>query len=89
VDGEARVGLELVLHLRPLASGFEVADSISIEGRHPVHLVLKPGMDAILATSAVLVNSIPGVVAAAAGLKSVKDLPAAAAWLGNPSGLLR
>ena len=89
VDGEARVQLELVLHLRPPAAGFEVADSISIDGRHPIRLVLQPGMDAILATSAVLVNSIPAVVAAPAGLKSVKDLPTAAAWLGNPSGLLR
>lgn len=89
VGGEPRVQLELVLHLRPTAAGFQVADSISIEGRHPVQLTLRPGMDAILATSAVLVNSIPGVMAAPAGLKSVKDLPAAAAWLGGPTGVLR
>jgi 4-hydroxy-tetrahydrodipicolinate reductase len=89
VEGEPRVQLELVLHLRPSASGYEVADSVSVDGRHPVQLTLQPGMDAILATSAVLVNSIPGVVAAAAGLKSVKDLPPAAAWLGDPGGVLR
>jgi hypothetical protein len=89
VAGEPRVQLELVLHLRPTAAGFEVADSIAIEGRHPVQLTLQPGMDAILATSAVLVNSIPGVMAAPAGLKSVKDLPPAAAWLGQPAGVLR
>lgn len=89
VDGAPRIQLELVLHLRPTASGYEPADSIAIEGRHPVNVWLKPGMDAILATSAVLVNSIPGVVAAAPGLKSVKDLPAAAAWLDGPDGGLR
>lgn len=89
VDGAARVQLELVLHLRPTKSGYDVADSFAIGGHHPVNLTLKPGMDAILATSAVLVNSIPGVVAAPPGLKSVKDLPAAAAWLGDPVDVLR
>jgi 4-hydroxy-tetrahydrodipicolinate reductase len=89
VGGELRVQLELVLHLRPAASALEPADTIAVDGRHPVRLELKPGMDAILATSAVLVNSIPGVVAAPPGLKSVKDLPAATAWLGEPVGVLR
>ena len=89
VGGEPRVQLELVLHLRPNAAGLEPADTIAIDGRHPVNLELKPGMDAILATSAVLVNSIPTVVAAPAGLKSVKDLPAATGWLGEPAGVLR
>ena len=89
VNGAARVQLELVLHLRPTESGYEVADSFAIDGRQPVNLTLSPGMDAMLATSAVLVNSIPGVVMAPPGLKSVKDLPAATAWLGDPVDVLR
>lgn len=89
VGGEARVQLELVLHLRPTAAGYEPADSLAIDGHHPVNLTLSPGMDAILATSAVLVNSIPGVVAAPGGLRSVKDIPATTAWLGDPVGVLR
>jgi 4-hydroxy-tetrahydrodipicolinate reductase len=86
VAGEPRVRLELVLHLRPRASGFEPADTIEIDGVHPVRLTIAPGMDAILATSAELVNGIPGLLKAPPGLKSVKDLPAAAAWLGDPRG---
>jgi 4-hydroxy-tetrahydrodipicolinate reductase len=47
-------------------------------------------MDAILATSAQLVNSIPVVLSAAPGLKSVKDLPPTTAWLGDlERGVLR
>jgi 2,4-diaminopentanoate dehydrogenase len=84
VDGEPRVQLELILHLRPQASGFEPADTIEIDGLHPVRLTIAPGMDAILATSAELVNGIPGLLQAEPGLKSVKDVPAAAAWLGDP-----
>jgi hypothetical protein len=40
-------------------------------------------MDAILATSAQLVNSIPVVLSATPGLLSVKDLPPTTAWLGD------
>lgn len=85
VEGKPLVQLELVLHLRPREAGLEPADTIEIDGLHPVRLTLDPGMDAIRATSAELVNSIPAVVAAEPGLKSVKDLPAASAWLRGPS----
>ncbi len=83
VNGEPRVQFELVLHLRPGEAGMRAVDHFELDGAHPVRLTLDPGMDAIPATSAVLVNSIPGVLEASPGLKSVKDLPAAAAWLGD------
>ena len=75
--------LELFLHLRPAEAGFEPADTFAIEGMHPVNLTLRPGMDAVLATSASLVNSIPAVVRGDPGLKTIKDIPATTAWLGN------
>jgi 2,4-diaminopentanoate dehydrogenase len=84
VGGKPLIQLELVLHLRPREAGFDPADSIEIDGRHPVRLTLNPGMDAILATSAVLVNCIPVVLAAEPGLKAVTDLPVTAAWFSRP-----
>lgn len=90
VDGKPIVEFELVLHLRPQAAGMEPADSFEIEGIHPVRLTLSPGMDAIPATSAILVNSLPVVAKADPGLKSVKDLPTAGAWLGaSTAGSIR
>ncbi|MBX6385933.1 MAG: hypothetical protein IRZ07_23660 [Microbispora sp.] len=80
VGGRPFIRLELVLHLRPTDAGLETTDSFVIEGVHPVNLVMSPGMDAIPATSAQLVNSMPGVLYAAPGLKTVKDLPVAGAW---------
>ncbi|WP_131737059.1 NAD(P)H-dependent amine dehydrogenase family protein [Actinomadura roseirufa] len=80
VGGALFVQMELVLHLRPESAGFKTVDSLAVEGLHPVNLTLSPGMDAIPATSAQLVNSIPGVLQAAPGLRTVKDLPAAGAW---------
>ena len=83
VGGEPRVQLELVLHLRPQAAGLEPVDSFEIDGIHPIALTLRPGMDPIPATAAQLVNSVPGVLGAEPGLKSVTDLPVATAWLGE------
>jgi 4-hydroxy-tetrahydrodipicolinate reductase len=83
VNGEDFIRYELLLHLRPREAGYEPADTFTIDGLHPVHLTLSPGMDAVLATSAELVNSLPGLLRAEPGLKTVKDLPAATAWLGE------
>jgi len=83
VGGVELVRFELLLHLRPHDAGYEPADTIEIDGRQSIRLSLNPGMDAVVATSAELVNSLPGVIRAAPGLKTVKDLPAATAWLGT------
>ncbi len=84
VGGADFVELELVLHLRPREAGFVPSDSFRIEGRAPVNLTLDPGLDPVAATAAMLVNSVPALLRAQPGLKTVKDLPAPAAWLGRP-----
>lgn len=89
VGEKSLIELELVLHLRPEEAGMATADSFTIQGVHPVTVTLEPGMDAIPATSAQLVNSIPGVLAARAGLLTVKDLPSAAAWTNLNRTMLR
>lgn len=85
VGGNDFIRFELLLHLRPREAGYEPADTFAIDGLHPVNLTLSPGMDAVLATSAELVNSLPVLIQAQPGLKTVKDLPAATAWLGDMS----
>lgn len=83
VGGSDFIRFQLLLHLRPKASGFDPGDAIRIEGRHPVNLQIAPGMSALDATAAHVVNSIPIVVRAAPGVWSVSDLPRATAWLGG------
>ena len=87
VKGAEFMQLELVLHHRPKESGFVPVDTFTIDGRYPVHLTLDPGLDPVPATAAQLVNSIPAVLRAEAGLKTVKDIPAPAAWLGDLAGV--
>lgn len=74
------VELELVLHLRPEAAGFEPVDSLHVDGTPPIDLTLRPGLDALLATSAHIVNSIPSVVAAHPGLRTVTEIAPPTAW---------
>lgn len=88
-NGERLLEFELVLHLRPREADMEPADTFQVEGSHPVRVTISPGMDAIPATSAQIVNSIPAVLAAEHGLVTVKDLPAATAWRDLRVKLLR
>jgi 4-hydroxy-tetrahydrodipicolinate reductase len=88
VNGSDFMQLELILHLRPEEAGFKTVDSFTIQGRHSIHLTLDPGLDPVPATAAQLVNSIPIVLAAEPGLKTVKDLPAPSAWVGDISSVV-
>jgi 4-hydroxy-tetrahydrodipicolinate reductase len=83
VAGAELIRFELLLHLRPQEVGATPGDTISVEGLHPVRLSISPGMSALQATSAHLVNSCATVLLAPSGLHAVKDLPPAAAWLGG------
>lgn len=82
VGGRDLIQLELVLHLRPHEAGLRATDTLEVDGTHPVRLTFDPGMNPLLATSAMLVNSIPALMAFPPGLKSVTDLPSAA-WIGD------
>ena len=82
VSGSDFMSLELILHLRPREAGFEAVDTFTIDSGQSIHLTLNPGLDPVPATAAQLVNTIPTVIAAQPGLKTVKDLPPPAAWLG-------
>ena len=52
-----------------------------IEGRPPIELTIKGGIHGDIATSAVVVNSIPRVMNARPGLTTMKDLPVPSAAL--------
>jgi 4-hydroxy-tetrahydrodipicolinate reductase len=82
VGGRELIQFELLLHLRPEAAGYRATDTLEVDGVHPVRLTLDPGMNPLLATAGMLVNSIPALLAFEPGLKTVTDLPAAT-WIGD------
>ena len=67
----------MVAHMDPLAAGYATRDTIEISGSVPLRLVAEPGFDAQTTVAAVIVNSLPRLLAAAPGWATVVDLPPA------------
>ncbi len=95
--GAERIRLDLGMALRPgdvpfppEAEGRGVprgaVDFVSIEGEPGLQAVVPGGVFGDTATVAAVVNAIPRVLEAPAGLLSVKDLPAVAHWTGLNAG---
>lgn len=71
-----RKGIPVItLDLRMYIGAEDPHDAVSIEGTPPVSLRIEGGVAGDTATAAILINSIPAVVAAPPGLVTVKDLP--------------
>ena len=71
-----RGGREVLrLELEMSAGAARPRDEVLIEGRPPLRMVIEGGIQGDLATAAVVVNAIPAVAAAPAGLLTMADLP--------------
>lgn len=69
--GKQRVFMELKMYV----GAKDPADTIELEGEPRLALVIPGGTHGDLATAAVVVNTIPVILAAPAGLRSSRDLP--------------
>lgn len=67
-------------HVDLASIGLAPEDSYNVVGDPDLHAVVRPGFNPQVTTMAVLVNAIPHVVAAPAGLLSITDLPIPAPW---------
>jgi 2,4-diaminopentanoate dehydrogenase len=72
-DGQVKISLEL----RMYAGAKDPADSVELEGEPNLKLLIPGGTHGDIATAAVVVNAIPAIVAAPAGLRTSRDLPLA------------
>jgi 2,4-diaminopentanoate dehydrogenase len=69
-------GKELVyLELQMYVGAKEPADTISLKGHPNISLVIPGGTHGDIATASVVVNSIPVILDAPAGLRTARDLP--------------
>ena len=71
VDGEKAIELEFVSHARVE----EEYDSIGIDGKPNVRLKIEGGVHGDIGTTAMIINSIPKVINAPAGLHTMNRLP--------------
>jgi 4-hydroxy-tetrahydrodipicolinate reductase len=69
--GELAISLDLQVYV----GAESPRDHVLVDGDPPVEATLVGGVDGDLATAAVLVNSLPRLLAAPAGVLTVKDLP--------------
>ena len=67
-------------HVDLASIGLTPEDAYNVTGDPDLHAVVRPGFNPQVTTMAVLVNLMPRVVAAPAGLLSVTDLPIPAPW---------
>ena len=70
----------LNLELRMYVGAAEPQDTIEIDGDPPVHMTIAGGLHGDIATAALVVNSIPGVMRAGPGLASMRDISLAHYW---------
>ena len=74
--GASKDGTELVyLELQMFVGAKDPADSITLTGHPNIGLVIPGGSHGDVATAAVVVNSIPAILDAPAGLRTSRDLP--------------
>ena len=74
--GLSKDGKELVyLELQMFVGAKDPADTITLTGHPNIGLVIPGGSHGDVATAAVVVNSIPAILDASAGLRTSRDLP--------------
>jgi 2,4-diaminopentanoate dehydrogenase len=76
-DGVGMVGGEpkITLHMEAYLGAPESYDAITIEGSPRIYSKIEGGLHGDIATASIVVNSIPRVVAAGPGLRTMRDMP--------------
>ena len=65
----------IVLHLEAYMGAPESFDSVLIEGSPRIHSTIEGGVHGDIATASMVVNSIPAVIGAEPGFRTMRDLP--------------
>jgi 4-hydroxy-tetrahydrodipicolinate reductase len=71
------------LHMEAYLGAPESFDAVRVEGSPPLSMKIAGGIQGDIATASIVVNSIPKVLAAAPGLRTMRDLPIPSFFGGN------
>jgi 2,4-diaminopentanoate dehydrogenase len=74
----------ITLHMEAYLGAPESYDSVLIEGSPRIHSKIIGGVHGDVATASITVNSIPKVIAAAPGLRTMRDMPLPSYFAGRP-----
>ncbi|OPJ56786.1 2,4-diaminopentanoate dehydrogenase [Alkalithermobacter paradoxus] len=88
VDGEVKIEMEHPQQILPHLEGVDTGDYIWIKGNPDISLQIKPEIPGGIGTIAMCVNSIPHVINARAGLRTMLDIPVPRAIMGDMRDLI-
>ncbi|QQY80875.1 NADP-binding protein [Keratinibaculum paraultunense] len=88
VDGELKIEMLHPQQIEPQLEGIDTGDYITIEGTPNINMSIKPEVPGGIGTIAMCVNMIPHVINASPGLKTMIDLPAPRAIVGDVRELI-
>lgn len=83
VDGEIKIDMEHPQQVLPHLEGQKTGDYITIKGTPNIDLQITPEIPGGVGTIAMCVNSIPHVINASPGLKTMLDIPVPRAMMGD------
>ena len=88
VDGEIKIDMEHPQQIHPELEGQDTGDYISVVGTPNINMQIKPEIPGGIGTIAMAVNSIPHVINARPGLKTMLDIPVPRAIMGDMRELI-
>lgn len=83
VNGEVLIEMEHPQQIIPEAEGIKTGDYVSIKGIPNIDLQINPEIPGGVGTYAMIVNSIPLIINARPGLKTMLDIPVPRAIMGD------
>lgn len=89
MNGEVKIEMEHPQQILPELEGVDTGDYIWIQGTPNISLQIKPEIPGGIGTIAMCVNSIPHVLNAAPGLKTMLDIPVPRAIMGDMRDLIQ
>lgn len=88
VDGQVKIEMEHPQQVLPHLEGQKTGDYITITGTPNINLQITPEIPGGIGTIAMCVNSIPHVINAKPGLKTMLDIPVPRAMMGDVRELI-
>lgn len=83
VEGEMKIEMDHPQQIEPEQVGVHTGDYVEIKGIPPVNMVNTPEIEGGIGTMAMILNTIPHVINARPGLKTMIDIPVPRAIMGD------
>lgn len=88
IDGEVKIEMDHPQQIEPEQVGITTGDYVEIKGVPPVNMANTPEIEGGIGTMAMIMNTIPHVINARPGLKTMIDIPVPRAIMGDMRDLV-